>query len=75
LSARYGAESADDVLLIVQDFGIELVPFDREQMLEARSAWQRFGNDLPTRFADFHDPPNGRSVSGGDAQAYRRKVP
>jgi ribonuclease VapC len=43
VEARYGAESADNVLLILQDFEIELVPFDREQMLEARSAWQRFG--------------------------------
>ncbi|MEO8128492.1 MAG: type II toxin-antitoxin system VapC family toxin [Bryobacteraceae bacterium] len=40
---RFGAESADDALLILQDLQVEPVPFDREQMLEARSAWRRFG--------------------------------
>jgi ribonuclease VapC len=40
---RYGAESADDALLILQDLEVEAVPFDREQMLEARSVWRRFG--------------------------------
>ncbi len=43
VQGRYGAESADDALLILQDLEVDPVPFDREQMLEARAAWQRFG--------------------------------
>jgi ribonuclease VapC len=43
VEGRYGAESADDALLILQDLEVDPVPFDREQMLEARAAWQRFG--------------------------------
>lgn len=40
---RHGAESADDAQLILQEFEIEMVAFDREQMVEARAAWRRFG--------------------------------
>lgn len=43
VEARYGAESSDEALLILQSLQIEPVPFDREQMLEARGAWRRFG--------------------------------
>jgi ribonuclease VapC len=43
VEGRYGAESADDALLILRELAIEPVPFDYEQMTEARSAWQRFG--------------------------------
>jgi ribonuclease VapC len=40
---RYGAESADDALLIMQSLDIQPLVFDREQMTEARAAWRRFG--------------------------------
>ena len=43
VEGRHGAESADDALLILQDLEVEAVTFDREQMLEARAAWRRFG--------------------------------
>ena len=43
VEGRHGAESADDALLILQDLEVEPVPFDREQMVEARTAWRRFG--------------------------------
>jgi ribonuclease VapC len=43
VEGRYGAESADDTLLILRDLEVDLVPFDREQMVEARAAWRRFG--------------------------------
>ncbi|MGA2739244.1 MAG: type II toxin-antitoxin system VapC family toxin [Bryobacteraceae bacterium] len=43
VEGRHGAESADDALLILLGLEIEPVSFDREQMLEARAAWRRFG--------------------------------
>src|SRR3982751_4178810 len=43
LDRRYGAESADDALLIMQSLDIQPLVFDREQMTEARAAWRRFG--------------------------------
>jgi ribonuclease VapC len=43
VEGRYGAESADDALLIMQSLDIQPLVFDREQMTEARAAWRRFG--------------------------------
>jgi ribonuclease VapC len=43
VEGRYGAESADDALLIMQSLDIQPLAFDREQMIEARAAWRRFG--------------------------------
>jgi len=43
VEARYGVESADDVQLILRELEIEPLAFDREQMIEARAAWRRFG--------------------------------
>ena len=41
--ARLGPASADDTLLILRELDIQAVPFDLEQMYEARRAWRRFG--------------------------------
>lgn len=60
---RYGEESADDVLLILEQLGVEILPFDAEQANEARAAWQRFGK--------------GRHPAGldlGDCAAYAASV-
>jgi ribonuclease VapC len=43
VEARHGAESADDVLLILEQLGVATLPFDAEQAHEAREAWRRFG--------------------------------
>jgi ribonuclease VapC len=43
VEARHGAESADDVLLILEQLGVETLTFDSEQAYEAREAWRRFG--------------------------------
>lgn len=43
VESRHGEESADDVLLILEQLGVEILPFDAEQANEARAAWQRFG--------------------------------
>ena len=43
VEGRHGVESADDALLILRELEVEALPFDRDQMVEARSAWQRFG--------------------------------
>jgi ribonuclease VapC len=43
VEGRYGAESADDALLIMQSLDIQPLAFDREHMIEARAAWRRFG--------------------------------
>jgi ribonuclease VapC len=43
VEGRYGVESADDTLLILQSLAIQPLPFDREQMIEAHMAWRRFG--------------------------------
>jgi len=43
VEGRYGPESSDDALLILRDLEIQAVPFDPEQMREARRAWRRFG--------------------------------
>ena len=43
VEGRYGAESADDVLLIFQSLEVLQIAFDREHSLEAREAWRRFG--------------------------------
>ena len=43
VEGRYGAEPADDALLILQSLEVQILPFDREQMIEARAAWHRFG--------------------------------
>ena len=37
---RHGPESADDALLILREFEVEALAFDRDQMIEARSAWE-----------------------------------
>lgn len=41
---RFGAESADDAVLILAELNVELAPFDRDQMVEARAAWRRYGS-------------------------------
>ena len=41
--SRYGPESADDALLIIEQLEIRVLSVDAEQMHEARAAWQRFG--------------------------------
>ena len=43
VEGRHGAESADDTLLILQNLAVQIVPFDQEQMIEAHTAWRRFG--------------------------------
>jgi len=43
VEGRHGPESSDDALLILRDFEIQALPFDAEQMREARHAWRRFG--------------------------------
>ncbi len=43
VEARHGVESADETLLILRDLEIQAVPFDLDQMHEARAAWRRFG--------------------------------
>lgn len=43
VEARHGAESADETLLILRDLEIQALPFDLDQMHEARAAWRRFG--------------------------------
>ena len=43
VESRHGEESADAAILILQELQVSTVPFDRQQMLEARAAWQRFG--------------------------------
>ncbi len=63
VESRYGEESADDVLLILEQLGVEILPFDAEQANEARAAWQRFGK--------------GRHPAGldlGDCAAYAASV-
>lgn len=41
--SRLGEESADETLLIMQQFGIKSVAFDSEHVFEAQRAWRRFG--------------------------------
>jgi ribonuclease VapC len=43
VEGRLGVESADDAQLILRELEVEALPFDREQMIEARAAWRRFG--------------------------------
>ncbi len=43
VEGRLGAASADDALLILRELEVEAVPFSRQQMIEARAAWKRFG--------------------------------
>jgi ribonuclease VapC len=43
VESRHGEESADDVLLILEQLGLETLAFDGEQAYEAREAWRRFG--------------------------------
>jgi ribonuclease VapC len=43
VEGRHGAESADDAQPILRELEIEALPFDRDQMIEARAAWRRFG--------------------------------
>lgn len=43
VEGRYGRTSADETLLILRELNIESLPFNAAQMVEARSAWQRFG--------------------------------
>ncbi len=42
VEARNGEESADDVLLILEQLGVETLPFTAEQAHEAREGWRRF---------------------------------
>lgn len=53
--SRHGAESGDATLLLMRDLDIEAVPFDLEQMHEARLAWQRFGNGHHPAALSFSD--------------------
>jgi ribonuclease VapC len=43
VESRNGEESADDVLLILEQLGVETLAFDADQAYEAREAWRRFG--------------------------------
>jgi ribonuclease VapC len=43
VESRNGEESADDVLLILEQLGVETLAFDAGQAYEAREAWRRFG--------------------------------
>lgn len=43
VEAKYGRTSADETLLILRELNVESLPFNAAQMVEARSAWQRFG--------------------------------
>jgi ribonuclease VapC len=43
LEARYGAEGLRSLDLFLERAGVELVPVDREQAIEARRAYLRFG--------------------------------
>ncbi len=63
VESRHGEESADDVLLILEQLGVETLAFDAEQAYEAREAWRRFGK--------------GRHAAGlnlGDCAAYAAAV-
>lgn len=63
VESRHGEESADDVLLILQQLGVEMLAFDADQAYEAREAWRRFGK--------------GRHPAGlnlGDCAAYAASV-
>lgn len=63
VESRYGEESADDVLLILEQLGVEILPFDAEQANEARAAWRRFGSG--------HHPAG---LNLGDCAAYAASV-
>lgn len=63
VESRYGEESADDVLLILEQLGVEILPFDAEQANEARAAWRRFGKG--------HHPAG---LNLGDCAAYAASV-
>jgi ribonuclease VapC len=63
VEGRYGPESADDTLLLLQELGVEPISFDRNQMIEARTAWRRFGKG--------HHPA---SLNLGDCCAYAASV-
>ena len=43
IEGRSGREAADEALLILRTLEVEVLPFDAEQMAEARRAWQKFG--------------------------------
>ena len=43
VESRLGATSADEAILILEQLNVDSIPFDKEQMHEARSAWRRFG--------------------------------
>lgn len=63
VESRHGEESADDILLILEQLGVQTLPFDAEQASEARAAWRRFGK--------------GRHSAGlnlGDCAAYAASV-
>jgi ribonuclease VapC len=63
VESRHGEESADDVLLILQQLGVETLAMDAEQAFEAREAWRQFGK--------------GRHAAGlnmGDCAAYAASV-
>ena len=55
VEGRHGAESADDAQLILRELEVEALPFDREQMIEARAAWRRFGNGRHTAALNLGD--------------------
>jgi len=59
VEGRLGVDSADNALLILQELKIDAIPFDREHMLEARGAWQRFGKGR-----------HGAALNLGDCCAY-----
>ena len=63
VESRHGEESADDVLLILEQLGVQTLPFDAEQAHEARAAWRKYGK--------------GRHPAGlnmGDCAAYAASV-
>lgn len=43
VQGRWGASAADDALVLIQQLGIETLPFDASQMHEALEAWRRYG--------------------------------
>ncbi|HTA45962.1 MAG TPA: type II toxin-antitoxin system VapC family toxin [Bryobacteraceae bacterium] len=43
IESRLGDASADEAMLILEELDVSPIPFDKQHMHEARSAWRRFG--------------------------------
>lgn len=43
VEARRGTDHASHALQLLQELGLQTVPFDAEQMEAAQQAWQRYG--------------------------------